>query len=104
VLSSDLRRTRDTAAPLAEALGVELELYDPEALEVLVPRVTSEPGRYLVVGHSNTTSRLAELLGGEPGEPIDEPTEYDRLYLLVLKPGEEPVTVLIRYGAPRPAS
>jgi hypothetical protein len=103
VLSSDLRRTRDTAAPLAEALGLEVELYDPLALEKLLPVLSGEPGRHLVVGQSNTTPRLAELLGGEPGEPIDEPTEYDRLYLLVLKPGEEPVTVQTRYGS-RPSN
>ena len=103
VLSSDYRRTRDTAAPLAQALGLEVELYDPHALEALVPVLTREPGRYLVVGHSNTTPRLAELLGGEPGEPIDEPTEYDRLYTLVLEPGEEPVTILTRYGESPPS-
>ena len=99
VLSSDLRRTRDTAAPLAEALGLEVELYDPHALEALVPVLIREPGRYLVVGHSNTTPRLAELLGGEPGEPINEPTEYDRLYVIVLG-AEEPATVQTRYGSP----
>jgi hypothetical protein len=52
VLSSDLRRTRETAAPLAAALGLEVELYDAGALEELLPVLTGAPGRTLVVGHS----------------------------------------------------
>jgi broad specificity phosphatase PhoE len=100
VLSSDLRRTRETAAPLAAALGLEVELYDPGALEELLPVLTGAPGRTLVVGHSNTTPQLVELLGGAPGEPIDEPTEYDRLYTLVLAADAEVVTIRTRYGEP----
>lgn len=84
VWSSDYRRCRDTAAPLLEASGLELELYDPRNLPALVERLRATPGRHLVVGHSNTTPALAELLGGDGGEPIYEPSEYDRLYLLVL--------------------
>jgi broad specificity phosphatase PhoE len=98
ILSTDYRRTRETAAPLAKALGLEIERYDPSALEDLARRLAEAGERVLVVGHSNTTPRLAELLGGEPGPPIDEPTEYDRLYVLTLRPGAEATTVRLRFG------
>jgi broad specificity phosphatase PhoE len=98
ILASDFRRTRATAAPLAAALGLEVELYDPGALTELLPRLTATPGRVLVVGHSNTTPRLAELLGGDPGPPIDEAGEYDRLYVLVLGEDGGATTVRLHYG------
>lgn len=97
VFSSDYRRTRDTAAPLAERLGLDVEIYDPQALDELAERIRSEPGRYLISGHSNTTPALVERLGGDPGEPIREADEYDRLYVLSVAP-EETTTVLLRYG------
>ncbi len=100
VLSSDYQRTRDTASPLAERLGLEVEIYDPRALDDLAERIRSEPGRYLVSGHSNTTPALVERLGGDPGEPIREADEYDRLYVLSVGP-EGTTTVLLRYGSPR---
>ena len=33
IFSSDVKRTRDTAGPLAELSGIEVEIYDPRALE-----------------------------------------------------------------------
>ena len=95
IYSSDFQRARDTAAPLASALGLEVTLYDPKQLAELVSTLLSSPGRYLVVGHSNTTPELAGLLGGDPGSPISE-DEYDRLYLIHRRPGSEPTTLLLR--------
>lgn len=94
VLSSDFRRTRETAAPLASRFGVEVELYDAEDLESLVRRLRgAERETILVVGHSNTTPHLVEALGGDPGPPIEE-DEYDRLYRVDLPSGR---TVLERF-------
>jgi phosphohistidine phosphatase SixA len=95
VFSSDFERTRDTAAPLARHLGLEVAPYDPNALADLAKTLRASPGRYLVVGHSNTTPELAGLLGGEPGPPIPE-DEYDRLYVLLHRPGEGTSTIVLR--------
>jgi broad specificity phosphatase PhoE len=99
IMSSDYDRTRSTAAPLAERLGLDVEIYDASALSDLVTLIRSTPGRYVVTGHSNTTPALVELLGGVPGEPIRETDEYDRLYVLTLTP-DQTTTALLRYGAP----
>ena len=95
--TTDFRRTRETARPVADEHGLDLRLYDPAGLEELARRIEASPGRHLVVGHSNTTPELVRILGGEPGPPIAEDGEYDRLYVLVLGP-EEITTVLLRYG------
>lgn len=98
--ASDFRRTRDTAAPLARLLGIEVELYDPRDLSGLAARLRDLPGRHLVVGHSNTTDRLSGLLGGATYGEIVEAWEYDRLYLLTPRPdGRGFETVLLRFGA-----
>jgi 2,3-bisphosphoglycerate-dependent phosphoglycerate mutase len=96
--STEARRTRETAQPLARALGIEVELYDGRDLAALASRLRSEPGRHLVVGHSNTTPELAERLGGEPHGEIVEEWEYDRLYLLTPESGGKMRTVLLRFG------
>ncbi len=96
--SSDYKRTRDSASPIATKLGLTVELYDPLDLPALVRQLRARGGRHLVVGHSNTTPALAELLGGQPGAPIDEAAEYDRLYVVVTDPGGTTTSIILRYG------
>lgn len=100
--SSDFVRTRDTAAPLAEARGLEVERYDHRDLPALIARMREAGGRHLVVGHSNTTPAAVALLGGDPGPEIDEAREYDRLYLVTVAADGTVATVVLRYGAPSP--
>lgn len=92
--TTDYRRTRETAAPLAERLGLHPRLYDPDDLPGFAARLRMAGGTVLVVGHSNTTPELVEYLGGEPGSPITE-DEHDRLYRVELPSGE---TELSRFG------
>ena len=73
-------------------------VYDagPDGLGDLVARLLAPEGHSLVVGHSNTTPALVELLRGDPGEPISE-IEYDRLYVVAIAPGGVVSIVLLRY-------
>ncbi len=98
IYSSDFVRTRDTAEPLAGRLGLETLIYDPSDLVGMASLLRNTPGRHLVSGHSNTTPRLVELLGGDPHTAIDEASEYDRLYIVTLLPGGGASSVLLRYG------
>lgn len=107
VHSSDYKRTRDTAAPVAKVHGLRVELYDPSDLPSLADALRSAGGRHLVVGHSNTTPALAELLGGASGGPIDERGEYDRLYVITIGKDGTVQSTLLRYGVvfePAPAA
>ncbi len=98
VLSTDFNRTRETVTPLADAIGLSVETYDHSALDALAERLKRTPGRYVVAGHSNTTPQLVAALGGEPGEPINENYEFDRLYQVVIGADGSVTTTLLRYG------
>ncbi len=112
LFSTDTRRTRQTLAPLAAALDVEIELYSPAALDSFVEQVAGlRSGSVAVVsGHSNTTPGLVLALGGRVegvvslrGTPALKDSEYDRLFVTVLSPRgvENPPavkTLEMRYG------
>jgi broad specificity phosphatase PhoE len=98
--STDYSRTRETARPMADQLGIHLAFFDPRELETFAASLKSAGGRHLVVGHSNTTPALVSLLGGEPGVEIDESGEYDRLYVVSIAPGGQVNSILLRYGQP----
>jgi len=100
IYSTDFKRTRDTARPLSEKLGVRIELYDLEEMSTLAAALKRKGQRSLVVGHSNTTPELAALLGGVAGTDIDEGGEYDRLYTVSISNRNEVSTVLLRFGQP----
>lgn len=89
------RRTRGTAAPVAAALGMGAVEYDPRDLPAFAALLVTEPGRHLVVGHSNTTPELVALLGGDPGPPIAE-DEHGRVYVLV-PTGDGVRSLVLRY-------
>jgi phosphohistidine phosphatase SixA len=99
IYSTNYRRTLETAEPLARTLGaMEIQIYDGSDLPTLATSLSGTPGRHLVVGHSNTTPELVQLLGGDPG-PAIEALEYDRLYVVIPEEGEAR-TVLLRFGQP----
>lgn len=97
--TSDYKRTHLTAGPLAKRLGVTVELYDPRDLPAIAATLKADGGRHLVVGHSNTTGELTELLGGDGGAAIVEATEYDRLYVVTIGADGEATSTLLRFGA-----
>jgi len=96
--SSDYKRTRETAAPLAKRLGLEVEIYDPRDLQLMSNKLTLRGGKHLVVGHSNTTPQLTEALGGDGGSPIVEATEYNRLYFVTRSRNGDVSSTLLRFG------
>ncbi len=96
--STDFIRTRKTAEPVAVTSGIEIEIYDPSDLKGFAEELILSGGRHLVVGHSNTTPRMVELLGGESGPEINEANEYDRLYIVTIGLDGRVSTMLLRYG------
>ena len=70
---STTRRARETAAPLATALRLTPEEYNPRDTPALIARVRAETGTVLIVGHSNTVPEIVAALGG--ARPADIPEE-----------------------------
>lgn len=99
VHSTDFIRTRKTAEPLAAINGLEVEIYETSDLKAFAEDLLELGGRHLVVGHSNTTPRMVDLLGGDPGLEKIADGEYDRLYLVSVSREGEVSTFLLRYGA-----
>lgn len=67
---STFKRTQQTAAPLAKALGITPKIYDPADTPALVRMVKAETGTILIVGHSNTVPDIVAELGGARPGPI----------------------------------
>jgi phosphohistidine phosphatase SixA len=93
IWSSDYRRSRDTAAPLAAMLGLPLELYDPRDLPALVDELRGKQRIALVVGHSNTTPDLARLLCVCFISDMDD-SDYDQLIVVTLSGEDRSVETL----------
>ena len=97
-------RTRATLAPLAEALKVEPQEYDPRRGRDLADRINKEyAGKSVViVGHSNTVLSLIDDFGLVP--PVDEigENDYEYLFTVRLAEGTMPTVDMSGYGAERP--
>lgn len=108
VVTTQLQRTRLTAAPLARALGLEPEIVPVTADAAAHARQVAEhvlerhAGRtVVVVGHSNTVPAIVAALGAPAVGAIDE-SVYDDIYV-VQRPATGPARRLhVRYGSAEP--
>ena len=103
LFTTDTKRTRATLAPLAAALKLEPQTYDPKRGRDLADRVLKEyAGKSVViVGHSNTVLSLIDDFGGVP--PLEEikDYEYDYLFTVRVAEGMQPTVETRGYGAER---
>jgi phosphohistidine phosphatase SixA len=79
VYSTSYQRTRQTASPLAKANKLAIQNYNPRYLAQLAIQLQKRKENTLVVGHSNTTPQLAELLIKQEMPPLRE-NDYQQLY------------------------
>jgi broad specificity phosphatase PhoE len=84
VYSTDYKRTQQTAAPVADKLGLTVHSYDPRKLTEFAKKVRTNTN-VLVVGHSNTTPELITLMGGST--PVISESAYGQLFLLSVSNG-----------------
>jgi broad specificity phosphatase PhoE len=91
IYTTQYRRARDTAVPLAEAAGVavterpisaaNLATYAHDLAREILARHAG--ATVLVVGHSNTVPALVAALGGGPPPPLAE-RDYGDLFQIVI--------------------
>ena len=79
IYSTSYRRTRETAAPLAQQQQIAVQNYNPRHLEQLALQLQQRQENVLVVGHSNTTPQLVSLLTKQKITPLTE-SDYQQLY------------------------
>lgn len=102
IYSTPFKRTRETARPLAEHVGVHVDEtpISKTFLEDLASEIVdSSDTTIVVVGHSNTTPTLVNLLAGTSLEDLDE-AEYDHLFVVTLAEDGTASLMRFRYGAP----
>lgn len=76
------KRTQQTAAPLARALGVEPIVVESRDTPALIEKLKAGNGNALVVGHSNSVGQVIQALGvAEPVTLSDD--DYDNLFVVV---------------------
>lgn len=95
-------RTRQTAAPLAEAASLKaIEIAagaDYPAAMAKTIRTGHAGQTIVVVGHSNTTPDVIRALGiADP--PAIPDSEYDDIFVVTLADGSAPRLLALRYGA-----
>lgn len=93
IYTTEYKRTRQTAEPLAGALGIEVTVVPARDRAALVGKLKGG-GNALVVGHSNTVGPIIEQLG--VAEPVTlGDGDYDNLFVVVR--GEKPALVRLHF-------
>ena len=102
IYATPYRRTQETARPVAEALGLQVNAYDAADTETIMDDIVREhKGKIiLVVGHSNTLPALIGNMGASKKVPPIDEDEYDNLYLVSIPWFGKTKTIRLRYGAP----
>lgn len=101
IFSTAYIRTRETAAPLAAALDLPVQIYDARDPATLVQDLYANHRgrRVLIVGHSNTVPAVIEALGGMRPADLGH-TEHDPLFRVEARGTGLPAKVArLRYGA-----
>lgn len=109
LFSTPYKRTQDTLAPLAKALGLDVAEYSPMDMDALTTKLNELPAGSVavVVGHSNTTPGVVLALGGTiadvgtyRGAPALAESEHDRAFVVTLASDDRAAKCLeLRYGA-----
>lgn len=100
IYTTDLRRTRQTVAPAAQAHGLTPALYDPRtpaAGFIAGLKAKHGAGTVLIAGHSNTVPALVAALCACDVAGMPE-TEYDRLSIIRFAADGTPRLDVSRYG------
>jgi broad specificity phosphatase PhoE len=94
IYATEFKRTQQTAAPLAKALGITVTVLPAQDSAALIAKLRASNANALVVGHGDTIPNLIKALG--VSEPINiAENDYDNLFVLVLH--EKPQLIRLHY-------
>jgi phosphohistidine phosphatase SixA len=98
IFTSELRRTIDTARPLAEALKLTPQPLAGADVAALAARLRSlgAHDRALVVGHSNTVPQLLRALGVDTPVTLAD-SDYDNLFIVVAAKESAPALLRLKF-------
>ena len=98
IYETGIRRTKETAKPLADSLNVELKTYPRSDIGGFIGRLRSQHAqdRVLIVTQSLRISRWLKALGHSVEITI-APTDYDNIFVIIPKDDSGPLVVRLRY-------
>jgi broad specificity phosphatase PhoE len=96
---TEVRRTQQTAAPIAERLHLTPVVIAKDDMDALVSQLQKSGAdeTVLVVGHADTVPLIIQRLGAGSAPAIRD-EEYDRLTVVFLANGGKAQVVTLRYG------
>lgn len=99
VYSTDTRRTRLTAKPVAKDHKLKVKIYDVALIRDFANflKYNHRGKTVLVVGHSNTTPALANLLTDTDSNPRFDEMDYANLLIVTLPRIGRPRVLKLRY-------
>ncbi len=92
IYSTNYKRTKATVAAIAKKSGNTIQYYDPKKLASFADSLLQIKGKTIViVGHSNTTPALVNLLIKENKYPALDDSVYDQFWIVTLENGRSVV-------------
>lgn len=94
IFTTEFKRTQQTAAPLAKALGISATTVSSKDMASLVEKIKGASGNVLVVGHSNTVPDVVKALGVPTPVTVAD-ADYDNLFVVRL--GDRPSVLWLHF-------
>lgn len=94
IYTTDYKRTRQTAAPIANRKNLQPQLYKHDSLYTQKLKVKTLGKTVLMVGHSNTNPYFVNSIIGEQKYTDMDDDDYGTLYIVTLAGGNKKVEVL----------
>ncbi|MFL6583335.1 MAG: histidine phosphatase family protein [Chthoniobacterales bacterium] len=94
IFTTEVKRTQQTAAPLAQTTQLTPIAIPGKEIAGLVEKLRGLKGNALVVGHSNTIPQLVKALGIETPVRIPD-DDYTELFVITM--GDQPQLLRLHY-------
>ena len=98
IYSTNYNRTKSTVLPLANDIGLSINDYDPRQLKAFADELqlpTNNSKTMLIVGHSNTSPKLVNmLLGKDVYKDLDD-SVYNQYWIVKIKGQRKRAKVIV---------
>jgi 2,3-bisphosphoglycerate-dependent phosphoglycerate mutase len=94
IYATEFKRTQQTGAPVAKALGLSVTTLPASDNAALATKLRGAKGSSLVIGHGNTIPDLIKALGSSEQINIAD-NDYDNLFVVLLD--EKPRLIRLHY-------
>ena len=100
IYATQYKRTQETVKPLADKLGLPLNVVNSKSTADLLAKIRAENSgqTVFIAGHNNSVPEIIFALGGGKYPTIPE-SEYDNLYIVTVYRTGHAKVVKMKYGS-----